>query len=55
MLNLQGSFENLRLSSLIKSCNEFITPREAHFPFNFSIIVPNQLYRRIDELYKEDV
>lgn len=55
ILNLQGSFENLRSSSLIRSSNEFITPGENHLPFNFSIKVPKQLYRRIDDIYKEDV
>ncbi len=55
MLNLQGSFENLRSSSLIRSSNKFITPGENHLPFNFSIRIPKQLYRKIDELYKEDV
>ncbi len=55
MLNLQGSFENLRSSSLVRNSNKFITPGENHLPFNFSIRISKQLYRKIDELYKEDV
>jgi subtilisin family serine protease len=55
ILNLQGSFENLRSSSLTRSSNESITPKENHLPFNFSIKIPKQLYSRIDDVYKEDV
>jgi len=55
ILNLQGSFENLRSSSLTRSSNESITPKENHLPFNFSIKIPKQLYIRINDIYKEDI
>lgn len=54
MLNLLGSFENLRSSSLSRNYNDYISSNENYLPLNSSIRMPIELYRRIDDIYKED-
>jgi subtilisin family serine protease len=50
ILNLQGSFENLRSSSLIRSYDECDTQKINHMPSNFYIRMPKQLCKRIDDI-----
>jgi len=49
MLNLLGSFENLRSSSLSRNYNDYISSNENYLPLNSSIRMPIELYRRIDD------
>jgi subtilisin family serine protease len=54
ILNLTGSFENLRSSPLIRSYDACNTQKDNHLPFDFYIKMPNELYRRIDDFHEED-
>ncbi len=49
MLNLQGSFENLRTTSLFRNYNKCNIKTKSHLPSIFSINMPEELYRRIDD------
>jgi subtilisin family serine protease len=49
MLNLQGSFENLRSSPLIRCTDALNTQRENHLPSDFYIRTPKELFIRIDD------
>ncbi len=49
MLNLQGSFENLRTTSLFRNYNKCNIKTKSHLPSIFSINMPKELYRRIDD------
>jgi subtilisin family serine protease len=54
ILNLTGSFENLRSSSLTRCYDECNTQKENHMPSDFYIKMPNELYRRIDDFHEEN-
>lgn len=49
MLNLQGSFEHLRSTSLFRKYNKCNSKTINHLPSIFSINMPKELYRRIDD------
>ncbi len=49
MLNLQGSFEHLRSTSLFRKYNKCNSKAINHLPSIFSINMPKELYRRIDD------
>ncbi|WP_346905878.1 S8 family peptidase [Clostridium sp.] len=49
MLNLQGSFENLRSSNLLRSSDNYNT--ENSLPYKCYIKTPKELYRRIDDMH----
>ncbi len=49
MLSLQGSFENLRSSPLIKPYDGLNTQNENNLPSDFYIRMPKELYVRIDD------
>ena len=50
MLNLQGSFENLRSSPLLRYSSNFNSHEENHLPYKCYIEVPKELYQRIDDI-----
>jgi subtilisin family serine protease len=52
ILNLQGSFENLRSSNLLNARKDCKTNTENSLPYKCYINMPKELYRRIDGLYK---
>ncbi|MGN9163032.1 S8 family peptidase [Clostridium sulfidigenes] len=49
ILNLQGSFENLRSSPLIRPYDALNTQNENNLPSDFYIRTPKELYVRIDD------
>jgi len=49
ILNLQGSFENLRSSPLIRPYDGLNTQNENNLPSDFYIRMPKELYVRIDD------
>lgn len=49
MLSLQGSFENLRSSPLIRPYDALNTQNENNLPSDFYIRMPKELYVRIDD------
>jgi len=49
ILNLQGSFENLRSSPLIRPYDALNTQNENNLPSDFYIRMPKELYVRIDD------
>ena len=49
MLNLEGSFENLRSYPLIGCYDECNTRSQNHLPSNFYIRMPKELYKKIDD------
>jgi subtilisin family serine protease len=54
ILNLQGSFENLRSSNLLSIRKDRKTNKEPLLPHKCYINMAKELYRRIDNLYKYD-
>jgi subtilisin family serine protease len=52
ILNLTGSFENLRSSNLPEIRDDYKTNTENSLPYKCYINMPKELYRRIDDLYK---
>jgi len=49
MLNLQGSFENLRSSNLLRTSDNYNT--EDSLPYKCYIRTPKELYRKIDDMH----
>lgn len=49
MLNLQGSFENLRSVSLYRDATMNNQPQENHLPYKFYVKMPKGLYRRLED------
>jgi subtilisin family serine protease len=54
ILNLTGSFENLRSSPLVRSPDACNAQKENHLPSDFYIKIPKELYRRIDDFHEEN-
>lgn len=54
ILNLQGSFENLRSINTCRKVNMNIHSLENHLPYKCYVKMPNELYRRLEGITQED-